>query len=200
MQPQPFFSGTPEEIEAEMNRRADLHRASYEDRIRRVDRTLMESLSAEDLHSIGEIIGAILSAEQPGEVASHYQGVIRTVQKMKYGVCTGCGEKHDDADDFLRQATAEVQVKEDADLITEQMTAEFPAKTEEKLVDELFTPEELQGSDQYEAELALWGLRRWGLGLYCVACGKQYPSLEDRKRRPVGIDGCFGCQEKSAHG
>lgn len=200
MQPQPFFSGTPEEIEAEMNRRADLHRASYEDRIRRVDRTLMESLSADDLYSISEIISAILNSEQPGEMGSYYQGVIKAIQKMKYGVCTGCGEKHDDADDFLRQATAEVQVKEDAELITEQMTAEFPAKSEEELVDELFTPDEITRWNRYEAELAEWGLSREGLSLYCAACGKEYPSLEDRKLRPKGIDGCFGCQEKSAHG
>lgn len=34
----------------------------------------------------------------------------------------------------------------------------------------------------------------------CDNCGLQYVSLADRMLRPPGIDGCGGCQNKSAHG
>lgn len=34
----------------------------------------------------------------------------------------------------------------------------------------------------------------------CKGCGLEYIHLEDRVLKPPGIDGCHGCQEKSAHG
>lgn len=36
--------------------------------------------------------------------------------------------------------------------------------------------------------------------IICLGCGMTYVSLEDRMRRAPGMDGCHGCQHKSAHG
>ena len=35
---------------------------------------------------------------------------------------------------------------------------------------------------------------------FCLGCGLEYVSLEDRMLRAPGADGCHGCHHKSAHG
>lgn len=65
-----------------------------------------------------------------------------------------------------------------------------------------------------EEALAKWGVREYNQGdidagltmqpgekpVICINCSMLYQSLEDRMLRPPLIDGCTGCQHKSAHG
>lgn len=199
-----MFYGTPEDAAAELQRRQDKADMMAQDRAHRVDRLIMEELNSENLFTFSEIMAMIANSEDPAAVANYYRGVANTVLKMKYDTCTGCGEKHTKAEDLLRVPQ---DVMDDVKNMVLNMTAPEPEPEPEPLpVAEKPTnyyngySDLVVDMEQYDSDLAEWGLARVGLGLICLNCGKSYVSLGDRMLRPKGPDGCHGCQEKSAHG
>ena len=106
------------------------------------------------------------------EGVNYFHGRVEAALQYRFGVCP-CGEDHDPSKEF------------DQAPLPSQVAPRIPA------------PERLDRAelmDQYgmaESE---------GNFIYCKNCGQQYASLEDRMLRPPGIEGCSGCQQKSAWG
>lgn len=133
------------------------------------------------------------AGDESGRYPSHLEGFISGVLQYKHGVCTGCGKNHDDLSALVPDAD------KPADDDTEQL--ELFGEAGPTIARELH---------DYEAKMNEYNLRLPREGevdarsderpVICVDCGALYQSLEDRMLRPAGIDGCYGCQHKSAHG
>lgn len=117
--------------------------------------------------------------------ASYFRGRIEAVLEVKHDVCP-CGESHN-PDDLLERKVEDHNLPEDPISGAAERAANdmVEAIDYDKLMDEYnVTPvqDELEGR------------------VYCKGCGQHYISLEDRMLRKPGIDGCSGCQQKSAWG
>lgn len=196
---QPFMSDDPEEIAAEINRRADLQNAAMEDAMHRRDRLIMEDLDDRQLLTLAEMLSFISTSENPVGHARYYQGTINAVLKMKFGICPGCGAVHEDADDFLKRAAEEEAASAPVIVVDPPAEEEGEEEADEDFEDMLNY--HLGKTDQQvheDNELIVYNMERRGLGLYCRGCGTQYPSMADRMIK--GPDDCHHCHEKAKHG
>lgn len=156
----------------------------------------LESLSKDDL----DLVDTMLLQSVSDNTFGHYlRGIIAEIARRKRFVCT-CGHDHD--------AEAE-------QAFSTPPTADEAAKLVGLDVDT--TTPDVVGSDTEPGPLADAArdaaMREYGLeqvnpadqpdhptGLRCINCHQVYVSLEDRMLREPGMDGCGGCQTKSAHG
>lgn len=186
----------PEEIEQAL--RAQLDRAEMSADVTRHDvLRFFDEMTSENLVTLRMLLHHA-AGDESGRYASHLEGLISGVLQYKHGLCMGCGKKHDDASELIVQSLPNTVEKDDPQLIndgTEQL--------------ELFINE--GNEETYFANMKKWGLRQVGPAdavvssegerpVICEGCGSLYQSLEDRMLRAPGIDGCGGCQHKSAHG
>jgi len=116
-------------------------------------------------------------------------------KKELLGVCS-CGVNHEEEAEAALTPTKSAMVERQFDFdpnYIEGVDTEYPAMVEldseanlEKY--SLETVSAYQDGDPHPT------------GLRCKECNQMYPSVEDRMMRPPGVEGCGGCQIKSAHG
>lgn len=138
-------------------------------------RRFLDELSEEQLQTLDIIIANCHSTEQ----ASFWRGRIEGMLDMKYDVCP-CGENHNPQ-----------ELLEDVHLPEPRVTSETPITD---AAEAGYTKEE------YQKLLVDYALAPVDDHFICTGCGQYYPSLEDRMLRKPGMDGCGGCQQKSAWG
>lgn len=171
------FFDIPEEIQAKMREQLEQQRmsmaAGQHDLMR-----LFDELSKEGLRTLTGIFG-LLAASQDEKLAHYFEGIGVAYLKIKHNICVACGESHD-----LILSTEDEQ-------IDPQPVQNDVDKSESSIAEELAL---------YEKNIEEYNLRSDQVTheLVCKNCGKGYPSLEDRMRRPV--DGCQGCHEKAKWG
>lgn len=186
----------PPEMEAQIREHMDRAHMGA-DVARHATVRIFEELSAEDLQIMRHIFHTC-TEDDSGTYAAQLEGFITGVLAYKHNICPGCGKNHDDISDLLEpEAGAPEEQPSDGtaqlalDLDFGPMSpAEEAAVTADKMIEY-----NLRFPKEGEVETSP-GERP----VICVGCNMLFQSLEDRMLRPAGIDGCFGCQRKSATG
>lgn len=188
---------------------AQMHRQDDEHAIR----DLLEGLDKDELITLR----MILQRSRSKQINAYYQGRIEAILDAQHGVCV-CGGDHTVPPEQVGESFYKGQPVEDVQTI---MDPEEKAEMEEETADQVvsYPGQMLDMEDVIEAERLMEQYTLEPDPLYgeswdpetserslppskfrCTVCGMGYSSLEDRMRRPAGIDGCTGCQRKSAQG
>lgn len=176
-QPRIFGVPIPSEIVSEMERHVDLHRMTAETMKHDVY-NFIDNLPREDFAIFQLIIHTLADEEEDGSYAKFLSGYLLATRKARFGICPGCGQDHD-------KQVEEVLGNHDSTVPTEPYIL-----SEEDFADmEKYNLDDLRDEDTHDL-----------LGFICKNCGMRYVSIADRKLRPPGVDGCNGCQLRSAHG
>lgn len=202
----PHGEPLPPEIEEALRARqehAEMHAEARQHEMLR----FFEEMSIDQLLIMRSIL-SYSASDESGKYAAHLEGFVNGVLQWKHQVCIGCGKKHDPSE-LLEPIEKPESLHEVAEYDdgTEQLELSF---------DENGTPDDLDKitEAQYQEKLLEYLVRvpnnrdlQNGLVMepherpvICELCGALYQSLEDRMLRPPGVDGCFGCQNKAAHG
>lgn len=185
----------PEEIEQAL--RAQLDRAEMSaDATRHDVLRFFDELDPEQLKTFRMLIHHCASDES-GRYASHLEGLISGVLQYKHGLCMGCGKKHDDPSELIKNEGLPNTVEKDDPQLVADGTKQLELFAQEKAVADLQAMEKWGVRPPVEGEVEASPEEK---PVICIGCGALYQSLEDRMRRSPGIDGCYGCQHKSAHG
>jgi hypothetical protein len=183
---------------------AQMHRMEDEHAIR----DLFSSLEKEEL----ETFLMVLRRSSNKQINAYYQGRIEALLETLHDCCP-CGTDHnapptvedvqttldpEEAFPHGPHATFEMDPEEVAEM-NEETAASGMTDDEEILLMEQYTlePDPMFGApwDELKMDRSIPPSK-----FRCTVCGMGYSSLEDRMRRPAGIDGCTGCQRKSAQG
>lgn len=160
---------------------------------------LIQDLKSEDLATVSHILAGTVTDAPP---AAYWIGRIEQ-ELITRGVCESCGLDHD---------AAELSA-----LAGELFPTETIVKEEQPVADkpEWVQPElDLDGTndevDTHEPSSLDFDMEKWNVRpiypgspfgeVECRDCGWASVNLKDRMLRPPGIDGCPGCQDRSAHG
>jgi hypothetical protein len=181
----PIF-GSPEEIQKKMEEAAEHRHMHFQASVHEV-KQLISDLSEEQLKTLNMIV---VNSSQSEWAAAVVVGRIEGELQHRFDVCP-CGDKHD-TDDLLTHAPE-------------------PAKAEVKIDPESEAAMEMMyrgadgfdlASDEYLKSCETYGVRpiNGGPKVECKSCGTVSVSLEDRMLRRPGVEGCSGCQQKSAWG
>ena len=155
--------------------------------------SFINSLNEEQLDTLRGIL--VNYWDRP--TAAFLVGNIANIMVTKFGRCPVCGQDHDEALHEMADEGKDDNVPEDeqyklfsgtkAEPMTETQWANFISILPQSVMEDL---------NEYGLTLIkqVWPMVR------CKGCGIEYVSIEDRKLRVPGIDGCHGCQQKSATG
>lgn len=153
-------------------------------------------MKSEDLATFGAFLTIV---SQNPEAAMYWRGRVDH-ELMGRGVCPGCGVDHitEEVEHMVAEQHTDIDLAHSAPSDVPENDFNSPSWVQPSLFD-----------DMAEANIAA-NMEEWGvepidpetpLGpVVCIACGWRSASLEDRMLRAPKIDGCPGCQDKSAHG
>ena len=173
-----FGAPTPEQLEEHKRRHDQAHMEQQS--LRHEVASYIDDLSMEQLKIFRAIISAVSGDEGYGQ---YMMGQLTAMLHVKYGLCVACGLNHDE----------ELQRTLDAPVPLPVVEADEPMSDEERAIN--MHDYNLRAPNPGEVDA-----RSDERPVICRGCGMLYQSLEDRMLRPTGIDGCHGCQLKSAHG
>lgn len=196
----------PEEIEQALRRQQEHAEMHAEARGHEMLR-FFEELTEDQLSQLRSILSAC-AVDDTGRYASHLEGFVNGVLQWKHGVCLGCGSKHTDASDLIKETvpggTLGKKEVDELNRVTDDGTEQLELSFEETAAQEQDRMSLMMGYSVREPNQ-----RDFQQGLIkmpdekpviCEGCGMLYQSLEDRMLRAPGVDGCQGCQHKAAHG
>lgn len=142
----------------------------------------------------------ILRVAADAEWGHFLSGYIDGLSVMKFDICPGCGEPMASHDPSV--LLPPINSEGDTLTVTPQMLT-LADKIDKRIDGEQRLLMDLYGLDDVwdiEREVFLYFQCTQTPGCPSAGCGMQYFSIEDRMLRPPGLDGCSGCQVKSAHG
>lgn len=171
---------------------------------------LFDSLNEEQLRSLD----LLLANCDDQRTVMFFRGRIEMLQQIKFDICP-CGSNHDDelagmgGDGTEKAPTQPNTATEHKGRPLEDV--DLPSLAD---MDELNDDELIKAREEFDDEAAL--MEEYGVEenpLYgkshapegaspfrCTGCGVGIASLQDRMLRHAGIEGCSGCQQKSAWG
>lgn len=188
-----MFFNSPEELAAHMQEQHARSHLHMQDHIHK--RTeFFQKLSKEDLDLVDTLI---LQCAGDAPFAAYLRGQIGMIAQDKDYVCL-CGHDHD------AEAAAMVAPESASEKsFAESVDTDPDDGVESDSQADAIPPDEF---DDLMAEYDLEVVTNYSdgephpTGLRCKTCHQMYSSLADRMIRPPGMDGCGGCQVKSAHG
>lgn len=212
-----MFFGIPEGIAAQLRAQHDhrmMHRTEETHRVR----DFLNGLDKEQL----EVLEIMLQACNQKRNISHFIGRITVIQEYKFNECP-CGEDHSKLPEDMGEHAEQIPEMRDPEEEAEER--HYAGEEEagagdaddfmETLVRVVGVGNEV-GEAATEADImAKYGIeedprypaKNWGVEdgpapqpFRCINCGQGYASIADRCLRPPKLDGCSGCQLKSAHG
>ncbi len=194
-----FFGGhVPEEVQAEVKRRVE-HAQMHAEVNAHVIRDLFDSLDKDQLKQFDFVI-SLFGGSEAG--ATYIRGRIEAILQYKFEVCP-CGSEHDPNELLGEVHPPHMPEEKDGRPIED---TDLPEATEPAPDIDRYDAGFEIGSDEWRQAVGEWDLsviepvnNARGYVLKCK-CGMDYVSLADRMLRPKGIDGCGGCQIRSAHG
>lgn len=196
----PDGMGLPPEIEEALRNQMDRAEMSAEATRHDLIRFFNE-LTSDQLVTMRTILHHC-SSDESGRYPSHLEGFISGILQFKFEVCVGCGKKHDDPSALLPN-----YVGKDDPLLKSQPQDEGETQVVDDGTEQLslFSDSELMADTMLEYDLRLPNDGEVESlpserPVICNGCGALYQSLEDRMLRAPGVDGCYGCQHKAAHG
>lgn len=192
------FFQIPPEVLAQIAAHEDHKHMHHQDRIHQV-KQFLDSLNEEQLEALDLVLLHVIHSE--GDVAHFMRGQIIQIAQTKFDRCQ-CGEKHSDPDAFKKPVEPNTATEHKGRPIEDVPVPEDLYK------DWITTPSNEVvgvGSQRWKELLREYNLIETPAGegdvrTFTCACGMIYQSLQDRMLRPKGIEGCSGCQQKSAWG
>jgi hypothetical protein len=136
-------------------------------------------LSREDMEHIKVII---YMAAESKSYANQTIGMLSAFAEQKFGICIACNKNHEEQ---LLPETSKIPGE----------TVKFSKSMTEAEIRSVMKVFDLRFPNEGEVSTI-----EGEVPVICRNCNTLYQSLEDRMRRVPGIDGCQGCQIKSAHG
>lgn len=193
------FFGMQVPISDEMKRQIDQHMMAQESLIHDIKR-FFEEVPQEHLVTLGYLLRRI-GDDDTGKLCSYFEGVITQTLALKYDVCGGCGQSHDEQIPVQEEQLFEMP--DEVDLASEPSDIEPPEVEPDWAVEATagnmqLTKQDIQNMGEYHLDDLRDSETNELLGFICTGCGLQYVSIEDRMLRPA--DSCQGCFLKSAHG
>jgi hypothetical protein len=145
---------------------------------------LLNEATQEQLESISDIIRMI---DAHPKMSPYFSGLIDGILEKKFNICPSCERNHDE--DMQREMDLASQTKPESE------SGSVPLAVEVVLPDprEVMETYGVRPSD----DSIIPSLES---AVVCKSCDLYYISLADRIRRPPGVDGCHGCQQKAGHG
>lgn len=182
----------PHELQAHLQEVAAQRHLAAQDHIHQRN-DFFEKLPKDQLDLVDTML---LQAVNDNTFGHYLRGIIAEIQRRKGFVCT-CGHDHD------AEAAAAFGAPADPD---KSNTPGVDTTTPDGVGSDT-EPGALSGAAR-DAAMREYGLEQVNpadqpdhpTGLRCINCHQVYVSLEDRMLREPGMDGCGGCQVKSAHG
>lgn len=134
-----------------------------------------DSMTEDQLRSLRGVLGVIRSDP---DSTPYFMGLVSSALQYKFGVCLGCGKKHDEE-------------------LTKMAHPDVPSETRisDASKSKMTTTEYLNKCIEYRVHI-----RGDGPEVICNNCGVTYVSLEDRMLRRPDIEGCDGCIQKEKWG
>lgn len=167
------------------------------------ERALLMELSSDNLQTFERIVGTI-SQQSENEYAAFLQGAAAMVLDLQYNICFGCHRNHDIEAAEVMQAEAEKNTAA-AEGVPGPIIGDLSPRT----VVELWEAgrEDWPMLGDFPDDVASY-FDDWGVSavvdqfpkVQCNECGLEYKSLSDRMLKKPMLDGCHGCQMKSARG
>ena len=205
----PFFVPLTPEQREELERQRAKEEMAVED-YRHSQQRLFIELPKEHLLTVRLMFHALSNLDHVEciAMASYLEGLATASLHYRFKVCPGCGEDHDKEFFFADQEsldidpTGKTDTADKVDYITEPMPVkggDIPSLMEE-LDSGLLTADDIALMVQYNLDDVRDEDTQKLLGFICKGCGLRYISIEDRMLRPPGVEGCGGCQQKSAWG
>lgn len=153
---------------------------------------MLNELSQDHLVALNFMLNMIADSPKPVKGAGYFLGRVAANLEHRFGLCPGCGSKHDDASEIMNN---DPNASPD----------ETPEVNEDTIWTEIGSKKSMTfGEMELMAEYGLDDVRDMEtkalLGFICVECNMRYVSIQDRMLKPVGVAGCSGCQEKAAWG
>lgn len=142
--------------------------------------TFLESLTEEQLRGFRGILAAIRVGGE--DASTYFIGLAGGIMSVKFGVCLACSKKHDEELAHMAGPVAEPPVAPPAEAPPEPLMPDMTEDERAILMEEYGIEEGEDGK------------------LHCKNCMIHVASLQDRMLRKPGVDGCSGCQQKSAWG
>jgi hypothetical protein len=150
------------------------------------------SAGVDDLMVLRRLIGVFQQGQAPA--MAYWDGMAASLLLFKHDVCIKHGINHDDheIEKLLGQpSTSTMDPGPDPNPDAPQYDETHPGYAADMVkydLEEIEAPKEYDNSEQGR------------IYIRCRSCHHQYVSLADRALRPVGIDGCEGCQNKAKWG
>lgn len=151
---------------------------------------LVRSLDGEQLSTLGAFLRMATDSKR---AATYWVGRV-DAELIQRDLCPGCGINH------MAEAMEEISA----------IHAVEPERLQPEFVQGEFDFDSVKGLSGKPEKNILENMEAWGVapdepmnllgGVHCVACNWPSTSLEDRMLRPPKMDGCPGCQDRSAHG
>jgi hypothetical protein len=193
-----FFPFQPSEEQlAEMREAREHHMMHVQDNTHAV-KQMLNNLSADDLKALDMLLVTCFSEVNIG----YFRGQITQLLEKKYEVCP-CGVNHEE--EFKTDQPKTESVSKD-DRLIEGMPEDMKLP-KDFATDYVTLPDNEVveiGSPRFNKLLDLYNLTLTGddtgRTFYRCICGVDYQSLPDRMLRPPGVEGCSGCQQRSAWG
>jgi predicted esterase YcpF (UPF0227 family) len=131
---------------------------------------LWDELNEEQLVTMRNLMHNLAMGGSP--LGFYYEGQIAQAAYLRFNICPGCAVDHNKD---LPQETVQQKPRE-------------------------WSEEELDQMELYNLDDAYDEETREFVGFVCKGCGLRYPSIEDRMRKPPGVEGCGGCIHKAKFG
>jgi hypothetical protein len=170
-----MFFADPEEMA-----RAQAHNNVMRHEIKALFDSLDEDQSATLVNIFENLLG-----EDAGRIAAHMAGRLSEIREKKFGICSACGVNHNEE---LKQMTDPSSEFEPTPAYTPIGSAEPMQAWEQAEMDE-YNLDDLRDEDTKRL-----------IGFVCKGCGTQRTTIQDRKLKPPGVEGCGGCQQKAKWG
>lgn len=185
-----FFSGTPEEMMKKIQEVHEHSHALLNDFQHKMEE-IWQALSADQLDSLAKWLSFVSSQPHVNMVSqlSYTAGALFRLSSVNADTCMVCDKNHEEAMrmELLTQTSPPVKIDE----------------TPQKDPDNVIGPDEIAEIElRWQEDLVEYNLIQDFTkgGFKCSKCGKPYPSVEDRKLKPAGVEGCDGCIEKAKWG
>lgn len=183
--------GMPPEIAAEMQRQQELHAMSIS-ATRHDIVNLFKALDKDQLITL-----RLMFQSCEGDYASSMAGYITAHLELLHDICPGCSKVHEEptVGDFMENTVSAADVAEA--MTKDAVKPESAAEEQDRM--SLLMGYGVRDHNEQDIQNGLV-LSEGERPVICEGCGMLFQSLEDRMLRRPGMDGCQGCQHKSAHG
>jgi protein-arginine kinase activator protein McsA len=177
------------------------------DAVRHEFTRFLNELHDDGLRMIETMLDGMATSDHPARMAAFFSGKIGQIRETRFNICTACGKNHDkDLEELVgdgnkkdmpeppphvaaRRKLDEAAEDSNAQPLWTPLGSTAPMSEGELNRMAMFKLDDLRMEDTNEL-----------LAFVCLGCGMRYSSIQDRILKPMGVEGCSGCQQKAKFG